>query len=129
MKRYIQVKVVFSTLVLLSVLLDIKPTFTQGPKWNGRALHNCKYQFKRALQQYTFWLVNGTRRINASTIGTGKNENTGFEFPELYIEDFTPGITYQCGIYHPQRMTKPMMFLYLLLKVSEKNPNEYKWRM
>ncbi|XP_057312264.1 uncharacterized protein LOC130653764 [Hydractinia symbiolongicarpus] len=73
-------------------------------------MRGCEYTATMSLLSYTFWLINGTNKVNGTVEeSTNKNLNNSFSFPKLIMDRFVPSTYYQCGIHYPDRMSKQLL--------------------
>lgn len=57
------------------------------------------------MQQYAYWLINGTIRMNGTSVHNSSSDNS-YHFPTLSILEYYPTTSYECTLYHPHRMPK-----------------------
>lgn len=89
-----------------------------------------------SLLPYTFWLINGTNKVNGTVEeSTNKNLNNSFSFPKLIMDRFVPSTYYQCGIHYPDRMSEQLLsekiytgmcvYHYLHITIIQTNSNAF----
>ena len=100
----------YSTPEVQILYLDIRTKFSTHPHFNGTVLTGCHYKSIQALFNYTYWLFNGTmKRRNHSKAGKYDITTGTYDFPTLHLKNYNESGNYQCVIYDPTRMKKPLL--------------------
>lgn len=114
----------------MSFALDLNPGFITSHLYQTGSLPNvfsgCSYKSVVNLNEHTYYLLNGTLRINSSDMSElqsrrRRNANDpelmAINFPQLEINRYNLQGSFQCVLYDKSRMSEPVYSTKTIIKL------------